>query len=57
MGTHDYIKTDMTSSDFDQAIVAGWEIVLQSPDGKVLLRKPKSSDPIIFDDSKTPVGA
>jgi hypothetical protein len=41
-GTHDYIKTDMTSPDFDQAIVEGWEIVLQSPDGKVLLRKPKA---------------
>ncbi len=45
-GTHDYLKTDMTSPDFDQAIVKEWEIVLQSPDGKVLLRKPKAQTEI-----------
>ena len=39
--THDYIETKMTTSDFDQALIDGWEIVLQSPDGYVLLRKPK----------------
>jgi len=39
--THDYIKTKMTTSDFDQALIDGWEIVLQSPDGYVLLRKAK----------------
>ena len=41
--THDYIKTKMTTSDFDQALIDGWEIVLQSPDGYVLLRKSKAS--------------
>ena len=39
--THDYIKTKMTTQDFDQALIDSWEIVLQSPDGYVLLRKPK----------------
>ena len=39
--THDYIKTKMTTQDFDQALIDGWEIVLQSPDGYVLLRKAK----------------
>jgi len=39
--THDYIKTKMTTIDFDQALFDRWEIVLQSPDGNVLLRKPK----------------
>jgi len=37
---YDY-KTKMTSTDFDQALIDGWDIVLQSPDGYVLLRKPK----------------
>src|SRR3989441_6973244 len=41
--THDYTKTKMTTSDFDQALIDGWEIVLQSPDGYVLLRKSKAS--------------
>jgi len=40
--THDYIKTKMTTTDFDQALVDSWEIVLQSPDGYVLLRKAKT---------------
>ncbi len=38
-----YMKTKMTNPDFDQALIEGWEIVLQSPDGYVLLRKPKGT--------------
>ncbi len=38
---YDYIKTKMTTTDFDKALIDGWGIVLQSPDGYVLLRKPR----------------
>ena len=46
--SYDYIKTKMTTTDFDQAIMDGWEIVLQSPDAYVLLRKPKAQ-PVLDD--------
>ncbi len=39
---YEYIKTKMTTTDFDQALIDSWEIVLQSPDVYVLLRKAKT---------------
>ncbi|SRR6266705_2408751 len=39
--THGYMKTKTTTQDFDQALIDGWETVIRSPDGYVLLRKPK----------------
>ena len=51
-----YVKCRMSDPDFDEALIESYEILLQSPDGWVTLRKPKPSDSIISDNSKRAVG-
>jgi len=51
-----YVKCRMSDPDFDEALIEGYEILLQSPDGWVALRKPKPSDSTISDNSERAVG-
>jgi len=36
-----YVKCRMADPEFDEALIEGYEVLLQSPDGWVTLRKPK----------------
>ena len=51
-----YVKCRMADPEFDEALIEGYEVLLQSPDGWVTLRKPKPQ-PEIGEGTTSKVGA
>ena len=51
-----YVKCRMADPEFDEALIEGYEVLLQSPDGWVTLRKPKAQ-PEVDEGTATKVGS